>query len=479
MEACVGESSKEQLSSNEGYISAIFLTVQEGLSFQFQSAWGHVFKTLEVCFTVIGPNFPSTVEPCLKTLSEFMDNPHLPNRAYLEQVIGAAVQVLGPKALMAVMPLQISGNIAEDEKSLWVLPILKKYVEKTQLCYFEDYFVHLAGKCFVLLNSLKEKNQGDSLLAKTYQTVERQIWGLLPSFCNKATDIELALSNEKFARILCDHIKFRDDTRVTIMEALRIMINDNIENPGRLAIYAKNYLPAMFNVYLTRPRKAGSKTLEEPTISAGQRQAAHCTIRCYLQIVPKPKCNEFLGLIMNKYNNETDSFKKQAFLDLARAFLPYMDGDLLQRLYEKVKPLISSAKDHREQKAAYRLLEEVLSVGTESGQDFVMKNLSDLSELLLKSLSAAAPPARAPRLRCVRHLMMQLKTDMGEAERDAFLHQVVGESVICCNRSMSEATRKAAFLLLSDVGATLQKHLMVRVAYSSSFSQMIRTMEQE
>lgn len=457
---CVANCSKEFLTTGQSCVAVIFQAVEGGLSFQFQSAWGHVFKCITVCFTVIGPIFPVMVEPCLKNLIELINNPHLPHRASVEQAIGAAVRTLGPKTLMALVPLQVSGNIAEDEKYFWVLPVLKKYVRATHLCYFEDFFVHLAGKCFVLLNSLKEKGQEVSLLAKTYQTVERQIWAMLPSFCDKATDVEQAMSNEKFARILCDHIKFRDDTRLIVMESLRIMINDNIENPGRLAVYSKNYIPALFNVYLTPPKDKCNKDPGKCTISIGQRQAAHFTVRTYLQIVPRPKCNEFLGLIMNKYNDETDSFRKQAFLDLARAFLPYLDCDSLQRLYEKVTPLISAAQKHKEQKAAYRLLEEILGIGTESGQDFIMKNLDGLSELLLKSLANAVPSARAPRLRCVRHVLLQLKTDMEEGSRDTLLQQVVGECVMCCGKNNSNVARKAAFLLLSEVGATIQKHLL-------------------
>ncbi|XP_045596456.2 RRP12-like protein [Procambarus clarkii] len=459
LQECVANCSKEFLASNQGHVATIMRAVEGGLSFQFQSAWDQVFKCLNVCFTVIGPNFASMVEPCLKNLTELMENSHLPHRMYIEQAIGAAVSVLGPKSLMALVPLEVTGNIAEDEKHFWVLPVLNKYVKNTQLCYFEDYFVHIAGKCFMLLNSLKEKGQENSLLSKAYQVVERQIWAMLPSFADKATDVEQALSNEKFARILCDHIKFRDDTRSNIMLALRNMINDNIENPGRLLTYSKNYIPALFNVYLTPPKDKGKKATENVTIGSGQRQAAHYTLRTYLQIIPMAKCKEYLGLIMTKYNDETDSFKKQAFLDLARAFLPYLDSSLLYRLYEKVKPLIGSAKDHKEQKAAYRLLEEILGVGSEGGQDFIMNNLDELCKLLLESLSTAAPSSRAPRLRCVRQVVLQLRSDMETSSRDALLNQVVGECVMCCGRSMSEATRKAAFLLLSEVGSTIQKHL--------------------
>lgn len=459
LQECVANCSKAFLSSDQDHVTTIFQAIEGGLSFQFQSAWGHVFKCLNVCFTVIGPIFPSLMEPCLKNLTELMENSQIPHRLHLEEAIGAAVRALGPKSLMAVAPLKVTGSMAEDEKNFWVLPILKKYVRNTQLCYFEDYFVHLAGKCFMLLNSLKEKKQENSILSKTYQVIERQIWALLPSFCDKATDIEEALSNEKFARILCDHIKFRDDTRTIVMAAFRNMINDNIDNTGRLALYAKNYIPALFNVYLTRPKDKSKKEIEEPTISNGQRQAAYFTIKTYLQIVPLPKCKEFLGLIMTKYNDEIDSFKKQAFLDLARTFLPYLDSSLLQRLFEKVTPLIGSAKDSKDQKAAYRMLEEILGVGTEASQDFVMKNLDGLSKLLLESLSTAAPPSRAPRLRCMRQVILQLRTDMETSSRDALMHQVVGECVMCCGKSMSEPARKAAFLLLSEVGATIQKHL--------------------
>ena len=440
----------------------IFRSIESGLSYQSQGAWDCVFQTLESCFKVLGPHFPELMKTCIKNLAELMDNPKVPHRRYLEQAIGSFVSSVGPKAMIEVVPLQVTGDIAEDEKYLWILPIMQRFIKNTQLAFFEDFFVHLAGKCFLIINALKEKEQGDSILAKTYHTVENQIWSLLPSFCNNATDVETVMANEKFARILCDHIRLRDDTRINVLTALRTLINDNIEKPGKLVFYAKNYLPALFNIYLTKPTVLKAKTSEvdasEATISSGHRLAAYCTVRTYLQIVPQPKCQEFLGLVMQKYNIETDGFKKQAFLDLARAFLPYIESSLVLRLFNKIKPTLNSKSDRRVQKAAYRLMEEMLSIRNEACQTFVMENRDELSDLLLKSIAAAVPSSRPPRLRCVRQILLQLKEDLPQEQLFEFLQQVVGESVMCCSKSMSDSTRKAAFLLLSEVGGTIQKH---------------------
>ncbi|XP_042866976.1 RRP12-like protein [Penaeus japonicus] len=461
LEESIGKCS-EELQATENFqnqVQTLFQEVEGGMSLQYQPAWIYVFKTLSKCFSTLGPRFPDMMMPCLRNLVVLVRDWNCPVRPHVEHCIGAAVKGLGPKALMSVVPLQITGNIAEDEKHLWVLPLLRRHVKNAELTYFEDFFVHLAGKCFVILDTLKGKGEGESLLSKTYRTVENQIWGMLPSFCDKAKDVEQAMSNEKFARILCDHIKFRDDTRIQIMAAMRNLINDNKENPGRLATYAKNYLPALFNVYLTKPKgKAGKKT-EEPMIHQSQRLAAYSTIKTYLQIVPQPKCQEFLNLIMNKYDTETDSFKKQAFLDLGRAFLPYMEVDSYEKFFEKIKPLLAETLNHKEQKAAYKLLEDLLSIGTESSSEFITNNLDTLFENLLQSLAAASPSSRAPRLRCIRQVLLNLKTNMEEEKRDTFLQQVVAETVMCCGKGMSTATRKAAFTLLADVGTAIQKHL--------------------
>lgn len=461
LEESIGKCSEEMRATDnfQLQVQTLFQAVEGGMSLQYQPAWVYVFKTLSKCFSTVGPLFPDMMMPCLKNLVTLVRDWNCPVRPHVEHCIGAAVKGLGPKALMSVVPLQITGNIAEDEKHLWVLPLLRRHVKNTELTFFEDYFVHLAGKCFVILNALKEKGEGNSLLSKTYRTVENQIWGLLPSFCDKAKDVEKALSNEKFARVLCDHIKFRDDTRIQVMAAMRNLINDNKENPGRLGIYSKNYLPALFNVYLTKVQDKSERETNEPTIHQSQRLAAYSTIKTYLQIVPKPKCNEFLNLIMNKYDAETDSFKKQAFLDLVRAFLPYMEIDSYETFFERVKPLLTENVNHKEQKAAYRLLEELLSVGTESSSQFITNNLQMLYEILLQSLTAASPASRAPRLRCIRQVLLNLKIDMDEEERETFLQQVVAETVMCCGKGMSSATRKAAFSLLTDVGTTIQKQL--------------------
>lgn len=454
MEECICMSSS--LERHEAQVQIITTQLQGALSFQYQTAWLHVFLTLIQAFNALGKTFPNLLLGSVKELAEFMDNRDLPHRGKVEQAIGAAVKSIGPQKIIEILPIQITGNMNEDEKYLWLLPCMKKYLSETSLVYFETFFVHLASKCYILIDALKKKGQGDSLLAKTYQNIERQIWSLLPSFCDGAIDVDEALANEKFARIVCDHIKFRDDTRVDVMAALRNLINDNKEQPGRLVTYAKNYIPALFNIYLTKNKTAGAKE-GEATVENGQRLAAYHTVKVYLTIVPKDKCKEFLSLIMNKYNSEEDAFKKRALMDLSRNFLPYLDIELMQRLYEKVLPLLAQSADKNQQKAAYRMLEEILGVETEARTQFISLKLDDLSELLIKSLSSAAPQARAPRLRCVKIVLAQLTVELSRDKWEPFLRQVVAESVMCLGKQKSTATRKAAFAVITEIGNTIRR----------------------
>lgn len=454
IEECISMCS--ELENHKAQVQVMTTQLQGALSFQYQTAWLHVFQTLIQAFNALGKTFPDLLLGSVKELAEFMDNRDLPHRGKVEQAIGAAVKSIGPQKIIEILPIQITGNMNDDEKYLWLLPCMKKYLSGTSLVYFENFFVHLASKCYMLIDALKKKGQGDSLLAKTYQNIERQIWSLLPSFCDGATDVEEALANEKFARIVCDHIKFRDDTRVDVMSALRNLITGNKEQPGRLVTYAKNYIPALFNIYLTKNKTVGAKE-GEATIENGQRLAAYHTVKVYLTIVPKPKCKEFLSLIMQKYNSEEDAFKKRALLDLSRNFLPYLDLELMQRLYEKVLPLLAQSADKNQQKAAYRMLEDILGVETEARSQFISQNLDALSELLIKSLSTAAPQARPPRLRCVKIVLSQLTVELTRDKWEPFLRQVVAESVMCLGKQKSTATRKAAFAVITEIGNTIKR----------------------
>ena len=427
------------------------------LSLQYQPAWDQVFRCLEAAFPALGPPHPTTAHTCLNTLCQLMANPRLPHRAALERAVGAAVQALGPRPLLALVAPQATGDPAQDEATWWTLPLLRRFVHGSGLGVFISELVPLAGTCFTLVARLQSEGRGGTLLAKTYQQVEQQVWAALPAFCRGAQDVDTALAQDSFARLLCDHIKHRPDTRPDVMDALRVLLAEHQDNPGRLATYAKNYLPALFNVYLTPPGTEG--------VSSGQRQAALATVKAFLAVVPEERAEDLLDMVLQRHTQaqgqpkgQAAALRRRALLDLAGALVPRLAGPPLARLYDHVAPSLASP-EHGQQKAAYRLLEDMLAGHTPAAAQLVQHRLDGLREALVGQLASAAPSARAPRLRCLRLLLLRLGPGEGVGGDGGVgvVQQVVGEAVVCCGRAMSQATRRAAFLLLSEVGGVLQR----------------------
>ena len=61
---------------------------------------------------------------------------------------GSAVSVLGPKAVLAAIPLNITGEETDLEfQSSWLLPLLRENIRHTELSHFTEYFLPLAARC--------------------------------------------------------------------------------------------------------------------------------------------------------------------------------------------------------------------------------------------------------------------------------------------------------------------------------------------
>ena len=96
-------------------------------------------------------------------------------------MLGVAVTVLGPRAVLAAIPLNITGEETDLEfKSSWLLPLLRENIRNTQLAFFTDYFLPLAARC--LSRSTQASQAGDTIAQKTYEVLVYQIWALLPGW---------------------------------------------------------------------------------------------------------------------------------------------------------------------------------------------------------------------------------------------------------------------------------------------------------
>ena len=118
--------------------------------------------------------------------------------------------------------------------------------------------------------------------------------------------------------------------------------------------------------------------------------------------------------------------------------MPHINQDRLQVLYQETSIRLTS-KDHKEQKKAYRVLEELCKCGSEECKRFISSSLVSLQHQLLASLSSASPSSQAPRLRCLLHLISGLQDPHSD-----FVLSVIPEAIL----SIRAVNRYGAGLLL-------------------------------
>ncbi|NXX38727.1 RRP12 protein, partial [Tricholaema leucomelas] len=419
------------------YLCKMFRSVEEGLTYRFHAAWDKVLRVLEVFFKTCGKQCYPIMRKCLQSLCDLRLSPHFPYTAQVDQAVGAAVSTMGPEVLLEAVPLGIDGKeLTLDFPRSWMLPVLRDYVQGARLGFFTSYFLPLAAT--LKSRALEFTQAGKSVEAKIYDTLQWQVWTLLPGFCIHPVDVLGAFKG--LARTLGMAISERPDLRPTVCQALRTLIHKGCQTDAERAEvgrFAKNFLPILFNVY-SQP--------EEDRGSSAQRRSVLDTVRAYLTITDPQMVCGFLQKASSKLTSpESTEFARLSILDLVVAMAPYADEQSLGSLYCTIQPFLQS-KEHSMQKKAYRVLEEVCAAPHPSCQAFIRSHLQDLQTVLLESLKSAASPAKRPRLKCLFHIVKQLS-----AEHEPFITALVPE-VILCTKEVSVGARKNAFLLLVEMG---------------------------
>ncbi len=366
----------------------------------------------------------------------------------LDYVIGKAVRRMGPRIVLSEIDLQITGEESNyDFPRSWLLPVLRDNVANTELSFFIDYFYPLAEKC--RLRSQKCLNFDDKIGKKIYETLDFQIWSLLPGFCNAPIDLpafhsKLVAPGKRFSQLLGTQLQARKDLRIDILSSLRQLIAknlDNKENREVMAARAQNYLPILFNLYLSQP--VGSE-------ERGQRLAVLETVKVYLQIAPEPLARKMFHKVLDEYTKISAGFEKEALMDIIQTLLIYQDRDGVQKLFDIVEKNVSS-DNHVDQKKAYKILEEICRSEGEECAAFRSDNLDRIQEVLLKSLSSSSPASKKFRLRCLIHVIRKLNPN-----NKAFAIKVVPEAVLCI-KEVNKVARSEAFTLVVCIGEAMIK----------------------
>ncbi|XP_062988583.1 RRP12-like protein [Elgaria multicarinata webbii] len=419
------------------HVCKMFRAVEKGLTYRFHAAWASVFQVLKAFFEACGQQCHPVMRKCLQSLADLRSSPHFPHTVLLDQTLGAAVATMGPEVVLQAVPLGIDGTEeALDFPHSWLLPVLRDNIQDAPLAFFSSYFLPLAA---TLKNRATELAQvGHNLEAKIYDTLQWQIWTLLPGFCSRPIDV--VLSFKGLARTLGMAISDRSDLRLIVCQALRKLINKGCQTEAERAEvgrFAKNFLPILFNVY---SQEGGAS--ESPV----HRRSVLDTVRAYLTVTEPQMVHGFLEKASEKLTSpESSEFTRLTMFDLVVAMAAYSDEPSLHALYGTIQPSLQN-KDHRIQKKAYRVLEEVTASERAACQNFVRSHLEELQRALLGSLPTATSPAKRPRLKCLFHIVKQLTV-----EHEDFVTALVPE-VVLCTKEVSVGARKNAYNLLVEIG---------------------------
>ncbi|KAG7511906.1 RRP12 [Solea senegalensis] len=433
----VGIISATASAGNPAYICKMFKIVEEGLSYRYHASWPFVLQILGCFYQVAGKKAHPIMTKSLQSLADLRSTPQFPFSGELDMAVGGAVESMGPDVVLGAVPLNITGfNDDLEFPRSWLIPVIRDHVKNTRLGFFASYFLPLA-------TTLKQRGEeleqaGQKLEAKVYQTLQLQIWTMLPGFCT--CPVDLLASFKGIARTLGMAINEQPDLRLTVCQALRTVINKSCsteEEKVEVGRFSKNFLPILFNVY-SQPPAAGE--------SGTYRMAVLDTIKVYLAVTETPMTCTFLQKATDKLSStDTTEFTRLAMMDLVVAMAPFVDEVTMTKTFELIRPFLET-KEPGMQKKAYRVLEEMCGGEREECRSFVMANLETLKVVLLETLKNASSPAKRPRLKCLSHIVKRL----GEEHKD-FIVALLPE-VIICTKEVSVGARKNAYNLLVDMG---------------------------
>ncbi|XP_057657541.1 RRP12-like protein [Diorhabda carinulata] len=444
-----GCTTKELVEQHRSKIEKCIQSIQIGLSYQYNASWHQVLHVISVLFEVAGGSCSEMLLGLLTNLAELRDSYKFSYNNELEHAVGAAIRSMGPEIVLDVISLKKPNGDLNIDRS-WLLPVLKENIRFSTLDYFVKGILPLALFCHRRSALLAQNNDG--IGAHSSELLYLQLWNLLPCFCNCPSDIK---DNFKtIAKVMGTAISDKKELRLAVMAALRKLISsaknsNNEEDLQELSRFDKNYLPILFNVYTTKP----IGTDEE-----GQRLAALETIKLYLSIARSELTQQLFVNAIHRLNSSSDEpedhFIKESILDLIRALVPYQNASNIEILYQQCIKNLPEIKNNKEQKKAYRLLEEICGSDSEGCNVFIKNNRKEVQRVLMKSLNSAAVSSKGARLRCLNYLV---KAQPQLDHESKLIKSIIPEAVLCC-KDINEKCRATAYEVLNTIGNTLLEH---------------------
>ncbi|KAG6005949.1 hypothetical protein E4U21_007513 [Claviceps maximensis] len=459
----------------EKILDKITKTAESLLTVQYQAAWLQTFNVLGGMFTSFRWQSYPRMMNITKTIGEVRENPSFRNKKEADEIIGQAVQAMGPEAVLSALPLNILKPVKGQAGRAWMFPILRDYVSNTELDHFKTEMVPLSELMFqkVLDHGSAEKTTE----IKIYETLVQQIWATLPGYCDLPLDLMEAF-DQGFAEMLANLLYKQVELRLDICRALKTLIESNQaiasigdgeedfmlqsrvsrdvaqKNLVYLGQYAGNMLAVLFNVYTQTLPQSRGPILQ--TVNAFLSVTPHQEVMDTFERVSKMLASELENTQKPKPHGKGQGEKgsqkgkdhmpstAQTLMDLVITMSAYLPRDSFTALFEIATVIIYRDDEPQLQKKAYKLMPRLAT--TELGKAALQERSAELQQLIISSTEKVSGPARRERLAAITALLPFVPD-----ESLHFIPAVLSEVVISCKEN-NERARETAYELLVQMG---------------------------
>jgi ribosomal RNA-processing protein 12 len=442
------------------------------LSVKYQAAWMETFNVLGAMFDGFRWRADPIMIEVVRIVGELRANASFNRKKEADEVLGKAIRAMGPESVLNILPLNLAKPKPGQPGRAWMLPILRNFVSNTKLQHFKTELVPLSELMF---QRVVDHGDGEKTMEiKIFETLVRQIWSLLPGYCDLPMDLEDSF-DQGFAELLSNLIYKQVDLRSDVCRALQTLVDSNkaitaIEGEGdlilrsrvskaaarknldHLSAFAGNMLAVLFNVY--------SQTLPQ------YRGYILRCVNAYLSITPSKELMETFGRVTTmlesslaetgvqtqaekqkqKQKNAEDNMPplSHTLMDLVITISVYLPRESFSTLFSIASIIIIKDDDPQLQKKAYKLIPRLAE--SPSGEAALQERSPELQQLLLSSAERVSAPARRDRLAAISTLIPFLPNDSLH-----FIPSILSEVVISC-KEVNERARTSAFDLLTLMG---------------------------
>ena len=428
------DSLKQDIARNSSFLGKILESIKIVLLDNNLDSLPHTLKVQAAFFRIFDRDTSEMLRPNIQFLAETVKNrPEVATHsAHLEHALSVAVEVIGVEKFIEYVPLKFTQG-GGDLSNSWVLPFLKNCIKNEKISFFKEFFIPMATE--LRENATQLAQAGDEVNAKICETLESQIWDVLPRLFKTAINVEQDFP--LVARLLGTLLQERVDLRNNISTALRQLIEHHIKNEQVIICvqkYSKNYLPILFNLYIEIESKHHNKTI---------------ILGCLASFV-KISFSEIVESYFNKIGtmlNSADTLEatKPALLDIGSIMLPYIKISQLAMTLKQTGHYLTT-ENHSLQKKGYLALERMLNLSKEDQIQFVKNNIKSFKWLIVNSASKMNPTSKKHRMKCIFSILQT-----SQCEDSKFVTSILPE-VILSMKEINIEVRNISYNILLLIG---------------------------